>query len=76
MFSSVLCQEGRYKKSDLHRRHGHRKKGEKGVEDKEREREKKSDNNLLFVVTATKLVMKPEPGSSCLSGSGVSSRGC
>lgn len=43
----------------------------KGAEDKERKK-KKSDNNLPFVVTVTKLVMKPEPGSSCLCGSGVS----
>lgn len=34
----------------------------------EKKKKKRSDNNLLFVVTVTKLVMKPEPGSSCLSG--------
>lgn len=48
-------------KSDTHNRQGQ-------SSEKKKKKKKRSDNNLLFVVTVTKLVMKPEPGSSCLSG--------
>lgn len=41
---------------------------QKRAKQREKKEKKRSDNNLLFVVTVTKLVMKPEPGSSCLSG--------
>lgn len=51
------CQR-QYKKRYAQQTRAKRRRGKK----------KRSDNNLLFVVTVTKLVMKPEPGSSCLSG--------
>lgn len=42
-FLPSSAKRGDMRKSDLRRRHGRRKKREKGVEDKERERKKKKE---------------------------------
>lgn len=71
-FLPSAAKRGDIKKRFTPQTRAQEKRGEGVGGQRKREGKKKSDNNLLFVVTATKLVMKPEPGSSCLSGSGVS----